>query len=102
MLPHYNPAYNCPPFPDCSVVVPVRSWLLPNAFKSLIMIGSVITLRQGAAYDTPRTSIARARRFNGVFMVIAARLIRQHPLVVLDPPAVALISERPALLDGAQ
>src|SRR3970282_1751199 len=89
--PRCMPASSCLPLPDCSVVVPANSWLLPNAFEGLIMIRAVIALRHDTADDAPRAPVARPRRLHRVLAVITARLPWQHPLVVPEHPAVAVV-----------
>jgi hypothetical protein len=63
-----------------------------NAFKTVVVVVGIETivdlLRRAPADNAAGTAILRARRRNGVFVVIAARLPWQHALEVAEYDAL--------------
>ena len=87
-------------------LMPLIPWLIRNAFETGVMVVRVITiadLPEGpAAYDPARAAIPRARRGNGVFVVIAAWTPRKQSFAIAEYDAVLLVRERTARFDQPQ
>src|SRR5579871_1900727 len=77
-----------------------------NTIKTGVVVVRVVTivgpLKRTAADDATRPAVMRARRGNGVFVVIASPMGGQHPFVVAEYDAVLLIRVRPASGDQVQ
>lgn len=73
-----------------------------QALEASVMVRRVIGLATVARYDAARTSVSRAGGWHGVFTVIAARLLGQLPLAVLENAAILAVGVRAALIDARQ
>src|ERR1700749_871418 len=77
-----------------------------DAIKTGVVIVAVITVVgspwRTTADDAARSAVMRARRGNGVFVVIAPLARRQQPLAIAEYDAILLIRVRPARCNQVQ
>src|SRR5579875_3433149 len=79
------------------------SWHREPAERAVVVAGVVIHDRRIAAGDDPaRPPIAQPRRFHGVFVVVAARFLRQPVFVVAEHLAILRMREGAAAFDQCQ
>ena len=83
-----------------------RVCLFCNAFEAGVVIVSVIAVAglpaRSTTYDAAQPAIRRARRANGVCVVIAARVLRQQTRAIAEQDTVLAKRERAARFDQTQ